>query len=550
MDVTRRYAGQSQAADGALSFTPDLTRDPTFFVGTLGNTVDFREAISVLHSVVTHDLRPKATDKDAYFRWLSGQRSELLAQAQTRRARDADRLAKLRGQLQDLNRQEQAALSDCRKAENRYFKWQFKEDRKAWFVLDPVIAVHPDELSFECFSADESVYGRIGVDLEMFERISEFQTGVTNIDYSQRLYDAFQQMRSHSRTELRVNPEGFAAEIETGQEIFEEKIDLPDIWVRGFLQVSAAMTLPMGRVRLHPMDMHNICARLRARKETHGPRALRFRLRPGAPVEVVFEPWDEVLACPRSVCHVETEEEIRIWGRRRLRILERMVPIARHFDLHLFGSGMPCFVIADLGPMRFTLGLSGWTSNDWARAGHFDLLAPRRRVPASLGRRILEHLRCAWIGTSAEVAAAIGADVQDAASALTGLAQAGRVMFDLDKGFWRLRELMQEPLSIAELRFADDTEQLVDQLFAADLVELDTLTPQQISGVVTEDGRRHVVSVLTDKDERITGDDCTCWHIRKNALRKGPCAHMIALRRASEARKYAARLTQFPGGGA
>ncbi|MCG7521475.1 hypothetical protein [Ruegeria sp. Ofav3-42] len=548
MKVTHRYAGQSSAADGTLSFAPDLSRDPTYFVGTLGNTVAFREAISVLHHVVTHDLRPKPTNKESYFRWLEGQRAELLAEANTQRERDSARLTELRSELSELRKQEKEVLGTYRKAEQKYFDWLYKVDRAAWYILDPVIAVHPDELSFECFSADESVYGRLGVDLEMFQDISEFQVGVTNIDYSQRLYDAFQQMRSHNRAELRVNPEGFTADVEAGQEIFEAKIDLPDSWMRGFLQVSAAMTLPMSKVRLHPMDMHNICVRLRARKETHGPRSLRFRLRPGAPVEVVFEPWNEVLACPRSICHIEQEDEIRLWGRRRLRILERMVPVARHFDLYLFGSGMPSFVIADLGPMRFTLGLSGWTSNDWAQAGHFDLLAPRRRVPSDLGRNILDHLRGNWIGTGDEIARAIGADRSDTASSLTALAQAGRVMFDLDKGFWRLRELTQDPLSISDLRFTDDTERLADRLFAADLVELDTLTPDHITGRVTEDGRSHDVSLTLNADERITGGTCTCWHIRQNALRKGPCAHMIALRRAAEARKYSAKLVQFPRG--
>ncbi|MEL6209733.1 MAG: SWIM zinc finger family protein, partial [Pseudomonadota bacterium] len=295
MRVTHRYAGQSRAGEGTLGFAPDLTRDPTYFVGTLANTVAFREAISVLHSVVTLDLRPQPTDKQAYFRWLDSQKSSLLAEAETERQRDQDRLATLRAELDTLRKTERESLGAYRRAETKYFNWLYKVDRAAWYVLDPVIAVHPDELSFECFSVDESAYGRLGVDLEMFEDISEFQVGVTNIDYSQTLYDAFQQMRSYSRTELRVNPEGFTADIDAGQEVYEAKIDLPDSWLRGFLQVSSAMTLPMARVRLHPMDVHNICATLRKRREVHGPRSLRFRLKPGAPLEVVVEPWNEVL---------------------------------------------------------------------------------------------------------------------------------------------------------------------------------------------------------------------------------------------------------------
>jgi len=38
----------------------------------------------------------------------------------------------------------------------------------------------------------------------------------------------------------------------------EEKIDLPDSWLRGFVQVSSAMALPATVVELHPMDLFNI----------------------------------------------------------------------------------------------------------------------------------------------------------------------------------------------------------------------------------------------------------------------------------------------------
>ena len=50
----------------------------------------------------------------------------------------------------------------------------------------------------------------------------------------------------------------------------ETKIDVPDSWVRGFLQVSSAMTLPAYYFDLHPMDIHNICFLLRRRRETQG----------------------------------------------------------------------------------------------------------------------------------------------------------------------------------------------------------------------------------------------------------------------------------------
>jgi hypothetical protein len=103
-----------------------------------------------------------------------------------------------------------------------------------------------------------------------------------------------------------------------------------------------------------------------------------------------------------------------VWGRRRILILERLIQLAKKFTVHLLGSGLPSFYIADLGHMNFTLGLSGWTANDWSQSGNFDLMAPRaevdeftkRRVFDGLKKRLVRHRRRACPPNSASTAAA------------------------------------------------------------------------------------------------------------------------------------------------
>ena len=36
-------------------------------------------------------------------------------------------------------------------ARQKYFDYLYRRDMNAWYVLDPVITVHPDEVFFECF---------------------------------------------------------------------------------------------------------------------------------------------------------------------------------------------------------------------------------------------------------------------------------------------------------------------------------------------------------------------------------------------------------------
>jgi hypothetical protein len=143
-----------------------------------------------------------------------------------------------------------------------------------------------------------------------------------------------------------------------------------------------------------------------------------------------------VLACPRSVYQGKEAAEIRIWGRRRLLILERLIPIARSFTWRLMGSGLPSFLTADLGPMRFTLGLSGWSANDWSNTARFDLLSPRQSVSVETVRTVQAKLADMWLGDAGAIAAACGLDSPTVVSALGLLVQQGRAIYDLEKGVW------------------------------------------------------------------------------------------------------------------
>ncbi len=400
MEFRYRYLGDSQINNSAtrtdIQFAPDTLRDPTFFVADLRQTLPFREAISALHDVVISDLRTLPKDRQAYFEWLAEHESAMLADFVGQKQSTEQRLVELRKELDEINQASARIMGPYLKAQRRYFNYLYATDYDAWFVLDPVITVHPDELFFECFSNDESTYARLSCSYDVFQNIGEKAFGTTNIDYSDALYNEFQKLRDYKTSHFHIDPGGFEVTTTYEDAYTEEKIDLPDSWVRGFLQVSSAMGLPMTSFNLHPMDVHNICFLLRRKKETHGPRSIRFQLAPDQPIKLLFEPWNLTLECKRSIYTGDGLQEIRIWGRRRLLTLERLIPIATHFSVRLLGTGMPSFFIAHLGDMSFTLGLSGWTANDWSRLGNFDLMAPRANVDDVSTRRVFEALKETW----------------------------------------------------------------------------------------------------------------------------------------------------------
>lgn len=517
-----------------VSFSPDVSRDPTYFSGRLGKPIAFREAMSALHDVVVSDLRFKPKDKTAYKEWAARQERIDWDQIAAQRAGTAKQLKDLQEELAELHRRHQERVTPFFRARQKYFDWLYQKDRDAWFVLDPVITVHPDEVFFECFSQDESSYGRLGASYEVFEGVGAIACGTTNIDYSAALYDEFQKIRSYKTTRFEVDPTGFDVKT-TGEEAFREvKIDLPDSWVRGFLQVNSAMSLPARTFDLHPMDVHDLCFVLRRRREKLGPRSLRFALAPGQPVKVRFDPWNLEIVCKRSIYKGDAAEEIRVWGRRRIRILERLVPIAKRFTVHLLGHGMPSFWVADLGHMTFTLGLSGWTANDWSTAGNFDLLAPRRDVEDATKLKVFQALKKSWLDTPDGLAQKTGLPRAQVLSSLSAWTQAGRAMFDLAKGVYRARELSREPLPLDALRFVNEREQsamrFVDEgkvSFRAGVGEGGGI---QLGGIVKERREDHRVTLFLDPDSRVVRAECTCNFFQTNKLHKGPCEHMLALR--------------------
>ena len=539
MQFDYSYFGNStvnhEANNTDLSFAPDVKREPTYFSGELEKGVAFREAISALHDVVVADQRFKPKDKTAYKEWAA-QREQIDWQAvAAERATLAAKIKPLQDELSSLHASSHARMKPLWDARAKYFQYLYEKERDFWFVLDPVITVHPDEIFFECFSQDESSYGRLGASYEVFKNVGEFACGTTNIDYSAALYDEFQKIRSYKTTRFAVDPSGFNVQT-TNEDAYKElKIDLPDSWVRGFLQVSSAMSLPATSFDLHPMDVHNLCFVLRRFKEKKGPRGMRYHLTPGHPIKVVFEPWEREVICGRSFYEGKTEQVIRVWGRRRLHILERLIPVANKFTVHLLGTGLPSFYIADLGNMSFTLGLSGWTANDWASAGNFDLMAPRADVDDFTKRRVFDALKFRWADTADSLASRLDLDRAVVLGALSGYTQAGRAIYDLNKQLWRVRELSREPLPMDKLRFANPREESATQFMTARAVSINeqsenTAGHLNLKGSVRNKEKIFLPQIVIDRDERMYSAQCTCnWYLT-NKLYKGPCEHMLALR--------------------
>ena len=97
------------------------------------------------------------------------------------------------------------------------------------------------------------------------------------------------------------------------------------------------MSLPMRRVPVSREGLYNVLALLKRHKARPAVRAVRFELEPGQPVVIVLEPWEQRIVLHDTPYTGPRAETIRTWGRDRLRVLARLLPLVDGAEVYLLG---------------------------------------------------------------------------------------------------------------------------------------------------------------------------------------------------------------------
>jgi hypothetical protein len=541
MDYQLRYLGRSNVEQGPyrsmITFAPNLSRERVWFDGELRDPLRFREAMSALHEVVVGDHRFKRRDKTAYEQWKKQKTVEEVELRKTlldvARVQAAQEIAK-QGIPPNLE-------PEFRRLHKKYWgarvQWAnelAKNDPALFRALvpcDPVISVADDVVFFEAFSKDESSYGCLYVDREGFVGAQDAGLGTTNVDYSMALYERFQALRTYRTTRLHLDPHGFDVAVEGLAGYREEKIDLPPSWLRGFGQISASCGLAKHTVELDNATLYSLLVFLKRNREKTGPRSIVFELRRGKPPTLVVEPWGLRLVSQGRAFEGPNDEDVKVWGRRRLSVLARLLPMIEHVEVQLLGNGLPSLWIAKMGEMRFVLALSGWTTNDWTSGTGLDLLTGAMSSDEATRERLWSYLRGARLADRATLASELHKKESEIAGDLHQLGREGQLLYDPVSRGYRFRQVVDIP-EARKVMTAGPPE----------LVEGRKLFLGARVGVAKSDtipgGKRYLAAkvagesceAIVDADGVMTRAKCSCHHFFKNALRAGPCRHLLALR--------------------
>jgi len=510
--VSHLNKSDSDTDNQLLQLFSELGRDPVHCQAELKQPLKFQQSLMALYDVVASDYRYVPKDRSAY-----------VAFSQMRR--NSSKLSSL-------------------DAQQAYFDWLENNDPDAWYILDPVISVHPDKLFFEVFNKDESCYAKLDINYQQLKLAKAPVCGTTHIDFSAALRDSLLQMRSYKKSEFIIAQQ--LVELNTSSEEsqcqhLEKSVKVPENWLRGFLQVQTASSLDGDSFKLKPIDLYNLLRELRLHKDIKGKkRGLSIELLPGQRPKLILEPWQTVIESTAEPYQGKQAKVIRIWGRRRLMLLKDLLSLTDDIEVKLLGNGLPSFWTLTGPAMNFTLAMTGFTSSNWSQSLNFDLLLPRAEQKEQSQElvKLVELLKKNFQLSLKELVKQTDFSSKELLPLLQQGCQFGYLMYDLVDKVYRYRPLLSEADQTGELQYRNLNEKL-----AFELVERATAIKQfshntiynkgtELSAQITvkEDKRDYLSKLLINEEGNVDKAECTCHFYLQNRLTKGPCSHLIALR--------------------
>lgn len=588
MKVAQTYQQNSQSnisSEGlGFSLATDLNRPGVFLSATVQDSISFARSMLTLHKVVNSNMITPKKDYSKYQKWVHGEYLKELGKEIKKRdlqglirkeAYLQKQIASYKRDLARLLKESKNLNVDFNQSQSKFWKWLYSQDHEAWVVLDPVISVQEDGVIFEAFSMDESTYGRVTLPKEELILNEEMQRGTTNIDFSKSLAEEFDRVRSYRPLELNVGfkEANFSTNISS---TIEKKIDLPESWINGFLEVQSASSMNKTSVHFSPSTISDLISVIERKKDNVSPKSIKFFLEPGKKPIIDIEPWGIKIKEHQHVFGGSQTKEIRIWGRKRLKILKELLPQATELRVDLLGTGLPSFWCIRTNNINLDLGLSGWSANDWSSQAKFALLSNIHHVSETDIQKVANAL---FQSNGLEIKHIVDKTKLDSLNvthALTKLCSRGQAMYDFHKDIYRWRELFPldmvskekiEPkifkdalkiIQSGQLTITNQTNEVFGKKYIAEVtnesakpsqketnenipnvISIDTVKAEEYVNTATDflqnkveqakNPKKHTLEITLDSNNDVHSMNCSCIEYQKTHLKKGPCVHIIAL---------------------
>lgn len=381
-----------------------------------------------------------------------------------------------------------------------------------WRYLDPVVSVEAARVRLECFSSCCSVYGRVDFEATLFDGYALQQRGSTNVNFNPDFIQGLSSLRPGQRTVLELGSEFLQVSTEAGQ-LKEDKVKLPERWVKAFLQSQALWRDAQCWQSLSTLAARQFLSRLNGKD---GVRHFVTQTRQGLQVLGSRSHRDPVLA---------------VAGLHRLALLKPLIPHVQGLKIYSLPSQGTIWV-AELPLARVTLALSASVKHGFSGEGEaLRSLSSQADVEAlDFVRQVLPSLESFSLQ---ELAQYLESTPQAVLPLADTLAMQGLLGYDVAAARYFYRPLPFQGLRPQRLQNA----QRLEMAGAVKLEELERLPEGLQASAWVQGDHALYYSSLKLYQGLLQSGGCTCQWFLTHGLQRGPCKHLLALRFAAEAQK-------------
>ncbi|MDM1556282.1 SWIM zinc finger domain-containing protein [Chryseobacterium indologenes] len=367
-------------------------------------------------------------------------------------------------------------------------------------LKDPIVTAGNERLRFEGFSHCAGVYARVDVLPEGLD--GEFlENGTTNVDFNQPMITALGSIRPNEKIMLSVGEKEVGLYKEE-KKVVERKVPLPVKWIKG-----------LGTVQIYLSE---------SEKQHTFNKIQTQQLFRGMPKGVVKSDYYLIVRGNKPMFSpVKSADAVCIGGLHRLRLLEPLLPYIDCMQVFSHPNMQSTTWQLYMGNIRFSFSLSRESWRGFSGEG-----AVLNSLTTEVSDEWIDALDKYAYANQSFNATVLALEENLSLSRtenLTGrLAAMGLLGYDLDENEFFYRRL---PFKLSRILGLNPRMKNAEKLIEDGKVEILNNTKERTEARVEGTGVHHTV-ILEEEKER-----CTCEWFSKYQGERGPCKHVLAVKK-------------------
>jgi len=367
-------------------------------------------------------------------------------------------------------------------------------------LKDPIVTAGNEKIRFEGFSHCAGVYARVDILPGGYD--GEFpENGTTNVDFNQPMISALSRIGRNEPVMLSVGKKEVAIQ-QGNQKVVERKVPLPVKWIKGLTTVQLYLSQAEKQFTFNRMQALQLFQSIPAGK----PKADYYLVVRGN--KPMFSP-------------VKSANAICVGGVQRLKLIEPLLAFADELRVFPHPDMQSTTWQLYFGNTRFNLSLSRETWRGFSGEGAA-LESLIEDVPDNWIDALDKYSYANQVFNPAMLAVEEGLDLQKVDNITGRLSAMGLLGYDLDENHFFYRRL---PFKLNRILSLNPRMKDAEKLLEENKVEIISKSDNRVEARVAGSGVSHSVVLENDKER------CTCTWYSRNQGERGPCKHVLAVKK-------------------